>query len=525
MTLRRTRPIGVPRAFTPGKCTRRRRNPTRSTFASTRRAARRRTTWSSSALHCSSSAAAKRRAGPSSSSTKRFPTRPSTSAGRHSRGGAKRTVPDSSQDISTRGCATHRHTRKRQPRRCSHRYGSLRGAHGTARPLRAGASNRGRGLRRSGQPRIVPAGRPLGPRAGRVGSRPHRGPPLPPRIGRRSRAGEALAQGPRNHPPNPALARCAPCYRASGASTGRATRRCSPAGAGGRACFTCCWAISERIRRRRRSSASSGGAVSTGSPAWHRFAWRWSRQAAAPVCFARCFPASRDALIATLARWDQPWIDDPTNRDIRHDRPRLAAALAQLGTEGLSAKRLAKAAARAAGDRSALDELCTDLLAACALPSPAGFVILNLNVLRRAPLALAVRALGCVVTMVSGSAYPPRQDRLEHLARRLLDDGAKAKTLGGCRIVPQRDGRVVVCREAAGASTIQPINPGESALWDRRFVVSLGRSTGTGPFVVRRLGTDGLAQARAMARRDSMPLTTDDIPAPARPALPATIRP
>ena len=232
-------------------------------------------------------------------------------------------------------------------------------------------------------------------------------------------------------------------------------------------------------------------------------------------------PASRHALIATLAHWDQPWIDDPTNRDIRHDRPRLAAALAQLGTEGLSAKRLAKAAARAAGDRSALDELCTDLLAACALPSPAGFVILNLNVLRRAPPALAVRALGCVVTMVSGSAYPPRQDRLEHLARRLLDDGAKAKTLGGCRVVPQRDGRVVVCREAAGASTVQPINPGESALWDRRFVVSLGRSTGTGPFVVRRLGTDGLAQARATARRESMPLTTDDIPAPARPALPA----
>ena len=233
-------------------------------------------------------------------------------------------------------------------------------------------------------------------------------------------------------------------------------------------------------------------------------------------------PVSRAALIATLARWDQPWIDDPTNRDTRYARPRLATALARLGAEGLNAKRLAKAAARAAGDRSALDELCNDLLAACARPSPAGYAILDLSVLRRAPPALAVRALGCVVTTVSGSAYPPRQERLERLAHRLLDDnGTKAATLGGCRVVPQRDGRVVVCREPSAASEIRPLAPGESALWDRRFVVSLGLSAAAGPYVVRRLGTDGLAQARAMACSAGMPLTTDGIPAPARPSLPA----
>ena len=232
-------------------------------------------------------------------------------------------------------------------------------------------------------------------------------------------------------------------------------------------------------------------------------------------------PVSRDALIATLTRWHQPWIDDPTNRDTRHDRPRLAAALARLGTEGLSADRLAKAAARAAGDRSAMDELCTDLLAACAHPSPAGFVTLDRDILRRAPPALALRALGRAVSMVSGAPYTPRQEQLERLASRLLGENAKAATLGGCRVVPRRNGQIVVCREPSAASEICPLAPGESALWDRRFVVSLGRSAGTGPFVVRRLGTDGLAQARAMARREGMPLATDCIPAPVRPALPA----
>ena len=232
-------------------------------------------------------------------------------------------------------------------------------------------------------------------------------------------------------------------------------------------------------------------------------------------------PVPRDALMATLALWEQPWIDDPSNRDARHARPRLGAALAQLGTEGLSAARLATLAARAADDRTALDALCTDLLAECAHPAPAGFVTLDRSALRRAPPALALRALGRAVTTVSGAPYPPRSERLERLVHRLLGDGVKAATLGGCRVVPQGNERILVCREPRAASDVRTIEPGESGLWDRRFVVSLGPSAGAGPFLVRRLGTAGLVQARAMARAAGTPLGTDGVPAPARPALPA----
>ena len=161
---------------------------------------------------------------------------------------------------------------------------------------------------------------------------------------------------------------------------------------------------------------------------------------------------SRDALTATLALWDQPWIDDPTNRDMRYARPRLAAALAELGPEGLSAARLAKVAERAADDRAALDLLCTDLLARCAHPAPAGFVTLDRCILRHAPPALALRALSRAVTTVSGAPHPPRLERLERLAQRLRGDSGTAATLGGCRVVPLKDSRVVICREPAAAS-------------------------------------------------------------------------
>ena len=230
---------------------------------------------------------------------------------------------------------------------------------------------------------------------------------------------------------------------------------------------------------------------------------------------------SRDALKATMSLWSQPWIDDPSNSDVRDARPRLAVALAQLGSEGLSAARLARVAERAAEDRAALDELCTDLLARCAHPARAGFVTLDRRFLRRAPAALAMRALGRTIVTVSGAPHPPRLERLEKLTHRVLGDSARAATLGGCRVVPQSDGRILVCREPRAASEARAIEPGESVLWDRRFLVFLERSDEAGPFVVRRLGTDGLAQARAMARAAGTPLNTDGVPPPARPALPA----
>ena len=228
----------------------------------------------------------------------------------------------------------------------------------------------------------------------------------------------------------------------------------------------------------------------------------------------------RDRLTATLGLWGQPWIDDRSNRDGRHARPRLASAMARLGSEGLTAARLARTAGRAASDRAALDQACTALLAACARPALAGFVILDRGALMRVPPALARRGLARALTMVAGAPYPPRQERLERLADRLLSDGGGAATLGGCRLVPQ-GGRIVICREPAAASEIRALAPGERALWDRRFVVSLGRPDRPGPFHVRRLGSGGLAQARAMARAAGASLRTDHVPAPARPALPA----
>ena len=147
--------------------------------------------------------------------------------------------------------------------------------------------------------------------------------------------------------------------------------RFSPAGAGGPASSTCCWATSGRIRPRPRFSDSSTEAVSRGSPPWRRFAWRSNLTAPASACSALCFPCRemhwprRCALESALDR-------RPVQR--RHP-PRAPALRGSAGAVGLGrAERgpLARVAARAADDRATLDRLCTELLAACAHPAPAG---------------------------------------------------------------------------------------------------------------------------------------------------------
>ncbi len=228
----------------------------------------------------------------------------------------------------------------------------------------------------------------------------------------------------------------------------------------------------------------------------------------------------RDSLKATLAAFGQCWVDDPTNRDSRHARPRLASVMAALEAEGLGVARLGRTARRAADDRAALEAACAAFLGECAQPSPAGFVLLERRALVEAPRALALRCLARVVVTVSGASYPPRTERLERLGDRLLEEGFRAGTLGGCRIVPW-NGRLLICREAAAASHVSAMVSGRRLLWDGRFVCSLAGDERCGPFTVRRLGTGGLASVRAAARERGAPIAAVHVPAPARAALPA----
>ncbi len=138
------------------------------------------------------------------------------------------------------------------------------------------------------------------------------------------------------------------------------------------------------------------------------------------------------------------WVEDPSNAAVKFERVRVRQAGAGM-------------APAPAGARVAREAEVAAFLAAHAQFRPEGFVLLDAA---SAPPA----ALGALLRMVGGAAYPPRQAALARLGARL---GPAA--LGGVRILPA--GRFgpgwLLAREPAACAAPVPARAG--AVWDGRF--------------------------------------------------------
>lgn len=198
----------------------------------------------------------------------------------------------------------------------------------------------------------------------------------------------------------------------------------------------------------------------------------------------------RARIEATLVERGETWLDDPSNRSDRFARVRLRHAAAALGREGLTSDRLADTARRCGHARAALDLAGADLLGEAAEVHPEGFVLLDPAPLRAAPTEVALRALAGGLRVVGAAPLPVRRERLERLHGALGEvmgpEGGRGsgrgrgRTLGGCLVAPWR-GRILLAREAEAATGRVPLGAGESALWDRRFIVRLSPDAPASP--------------------------------------------
>jgi tRNA(Ile)-lysidine synthase len=163
---------------------------------------------------------------------------------------------------------------------------------------------------------------------------------------------------------------------------------------------------------------------------------------------------TRSDLRAYLKSHGQAWLDDPMNDDDAFDRVKIRRAGKVLSGLGLTAPRLAAAAAHLGRARAALESMTDAVLAEAIAKPPRGQagVLLNPAVLTAAPREVGLRALAALLMSVSGQAYRPRFDALERLFTRIaagtLGGGA---TLHGCHIgpAPQRglSAALLVARE------------------------------------------------------------------------------
>jgi tRNA(Ile)-lysidine synthase len=145
---------------------------------------------------------------------------------------------------------------------------------------------------------------------------------------------------------------------------------------------------------------------------------------------------SRDRLRDLLRRAGQDWLEDPMNDDPAFDRVRLRAAAEALAQAGLTAARIAAAAAHLARARAALETVTQAVLARAVRPVEQG-LLLDPAALAAAPREVGLRTLAAVLMAVSGAAYRPRFEALERLFDRIGRDAlGGGATLLGCRIGP-----------------------------------------------------------------------------------------
>ncbi|MFT4791953.1 MAG: tRNA(Ile)-lysidine synthase [Paracoccaceae bacterium] len=198
---------------------------------------------------------------------------------------------------------------------------------------------------------------------------------------------------------------------------------------------------------------------------------------------------SRAALRALCRARDVTWVDDPSNEDLAHHRPRARAALAALAPLGLDAEGLARTADRLRGQRAALDHGAGRLAAQVLRPGPVGDLRLTLAPWAAAPGDLRQRVLAVALAQITGTRRP-RQRSLAPLEAALLAPKWSARTLAGALFIPM-GAEALICREPSRLPPPVPARTG--AVWDERWQMHGKAPSGA---VLGALGPDGL---RALA--------------------------
>jgi tRNA(Ile)-lysidine synthase len=164
----------------------------------------------------------------------------------------------------------------------------------------------------------------------------------------------------------------------------------------------------------------------------------WPEPGFAQLAVARpLLTFARQELRDYLTLLGQPWLDDPMNEDPAFDRVKIRKICAHLSEAGLSAPRIAAAAAHLARAREALEAATAAVLARAVAQAREGGLLLETAVLAAAPRELGLRSLAAVLMAVGREPYRPRFDSLERLYDRIVcGDFRGGATLHGCHVSP-----------------------------------------------------------------------------------------
>lgn len=221
----------------------------------------------------------------------------------------------------------------------------------------------------------------------------------------------------------------------------------------------------------------------------------------------------KQRLLASLAARGIAWMQDPTNHDATYERTRWRASLPMLAELGLTVEALGRSARRAARASKGLEAATAGLLRGEEARRNAllGYAAFAWPAWRAYDEELKVRAIAVLVHAIGGAEIAPALSQIENVVAALDGDRPKGCTLARCQIAVSETRLLLVRELRRHPPPTVALEPGQQAVWDNRFRVSLSASARM-PLQVRALGSTrqlealGPAVARAASRHPARAL-------------------
>jgi len=219
------------------------------------------------------------------------------------------------------------------------------------------------------------------------------------------------------------------------------------------------------------------------------------------VIYRPLLGVERARLLQLINDTQCPYVDDPSNHDLKYDRVRFRQALALLEPLGVDAHGLAQTAGRLAQARVALDQSSVQAVVQSVEIFDAGYCILDPRQLEPHPYEIKRRVLSRLLRAVAGRIYAPAHAPLAKILAWVRVQDRPTRTLGGCLLMV-RQSKIWIIRET-GRTALPEIllQPGQNFVWDGRINVSLSAAA-EHPLVVKALGVDNFARIKPLLKTD-----------------------
>lgn len=175
-----------------------------------------------------------------------------------------------------------------------------------------------------------------------------------------------------------------------------------------------------------------------------------------------------ERLKATLTSRNHPWIDDPSNHNLKYTRTKMRQLVGILRDSGVSVARISHAMDNLSRSDDVLEHYALSHLRATAHAHAQGYVHISLSNFLKSPQEITLRCLRSLLMAVSGAVKPPRLENLLELEKTLQKPFVK-RTLHGCLLYLTGD-TLTLCREPAAC--MKNTLKGAETLWDGRFLLN-----------------------------------------------------